>query len=379
MRRLVLLLAVLSLTLAACRSGSTPSLALGAEAPSFELPGVDGKVHKLADYSASQILAVVFTCNHCPESQLYEGRIQRIFEEYRGKGVALVAINPNNADAISPGALRYSDVGDSLADMKERAKHRKLEYPYLYDGDTQNVSKAFKVAATPQIFVFDRDRKLRYQGRIDDNVRESGVKARDARNAIDALLGGRAVPTAQTVAAGCPPVWRDAAPTPQQTQASVTEPITVTPAGPELLKKVRANDTGKLMLVNFWATWCGPCAVEFPDLVMTHRMYKDRPFQLVTISENSPTEEPAVIAFLKRQQAGGRHLLFASDRLYELQAAFDPAMPAPVPFTLVIAPNGDVVYQELGSLDTLKMRRAVLANLPDDPAHPGMQAHWAME
>jgi thiol-disulfide isomerase/thioredoxin len=372
MRRLALLAlaAAVALGLASCSARST-SLPIGSAAPDFALPGVDGQVHKLSDYAASPVLAVVFTCNHCPASQQYERRIQTLHDDYRAKGVAVVAINPNNAEAIPAAALKYSDVGDSLADMKVRATHRNLAYPYLYDGEKQAVSKAFNVAATPQIFVFDRDRKLKYEGRVDE-----------ARAAIDALLAGQPVNTAQTEAKGCPPVWLDAPKTKEQLQTDVVEPVHVEMAGPVLLKKVRDNDSGKVMLVNFWATWCGPCATEFPDLVMTHRMYRDRAFQLVTISENQSEEKDLVIAFLKRQKASSRNLLFETSRdrtIYDLQAAFDKDMPAPVPFTLVIAPNGDVLYQELGSLDTLKMRRAILANLEDDPAQPGVKAYWSMD
>jgi hypothetical protein len=117
--------------------------------------------------------------------------------------------------------------------------------------------------------------------------------------------------------------------------------------------------------------------VEFPDLVETSRMYRARPFEFVSVSENQPEEKTLVLEFLRKHQASNRNLLFASPNTYDMQAAFDPLMPAAVPFTLVIAPNGDVVYQELGSLDILKMRRAILANLRDDRANPGVQAYWA--
>src|SRR6185295_3145946 len=99
----------------------------------------------------------------------------------------------------------YSDTGDSLKEMTTRAEYRHLTYPYLYDGDAQTVSKAFGVLATPQIFVFDKDRKLRYEGRIDDNANESSATSHDARDAIDALLSGRNIKTAHTQATGCPP------------------------------------------------------------------------------------------------------------------------------------------------------------------------------
>ncbi len=375
MRRLALCVVV---ALAACRAEPHQGLAAGTPAPAFSLPGTDGRTHALTDYQASPVLAVVFTCNHCPASMLYERRIQRLHDDYRGKGVALVAINPDSTDALGPADLAYTDVGDSLSDMKARAAYRHFDFPYLYDGDTQAAAKAFGVTALPQIFVFDRDRRLQYEGRIDDSVDEAGVRERDAREAIDALLAGRPVPRAHATASGCAPAWRAAGANAANPSPSAG-PVSLEMAGPDVLKTVRANDTGKLVLVNFWATWCGPCAVEFPDLVATHLMYRSRPFEFVSISENQPEEKALVLKFLERQQASNRNLLFATPDTYGLQTAFDPEMPGAVPFTVAIAPNGDVVYQELGSLDVLKMRRAILASLPDDREHPGVQAYWSAD
>jgi thiol-disulfide isomerase/thioredoxin len=148
-------------------------------------------------------------------------------------------------------------------------------------------------------------------------------------------------------------------------------------AGADRLKTLRGNPSGKLLMVNFWATWCGPCVTEFPELEATYRMYRGRSFDFVSVSANDPDDKPQVIAFLQRNHASGPNLQFALPDTFTLQAAFDPLMPAAVPFTVLIAPNGDIVYQELGELNILKLRRAILANLPDDTQHPGQQAYWS--
>lgn len=373
-------LSILLVGVAACGGGSSHSLAIGAPAPDFSLPGVDGKTHSLAEYAASRVLAIVFTCNHCPASQLYEARLRKLDEDYRQKGVRLIAINSDRADAMPLSELAYSDLGDALSDMKARASHRHLEYPYLYDGDTQAVASRFSVETMPQAFVFDEQRKLRYEGRIDDNSNESLVKTRDARNAIDAVLAGSRAPVERTSVAGCRlRRGSEASAGKQEASAVDAQPVALQMADEAALKKLRANPTGKLMLVNFWATWCGPCVTEFPELVTTYRMYRSRGFEFVSVSSNDPEEKPQVIEFLQKYHATGSNLQFASSDTFGLQAAFDPAMPAAVPFTVLIAPNGDVLFQQLGELEFLKLRRAILASLPDDKEHPGQQAYWSAE
>ena len=113
-----------------------PTLAIGAPAPDFDLPGVDGRRYSLKDFASAPVLAVVFTCNHCPTAQAYEDRIQKLHDDYAGKGVALVAISPNDPKAVRLDELGYSDLSDSLEEMKVRADDKGFTFPYLYDGET---------------------------------------------------------------------------------------------------------------------------------------------------------------------------------------------------------------------------------------------------
>jgi peroxiredoxin len=377
MQKLVLILGLAGLG-AACSAPAPPGLAIGAKVPDFALPGVDGKTHALTEFAASPVLAIAFVCNRCPESQLYEARLQALHEQYRGRGVSLVAINPNSPTGVMLADLAHTDVGESLEDMKARATAHGLGFPYLSDGESQAVAKQFAVTVTPQIFVFDRARTLRYRGRIDDNLRDDLVKSREATEAIDALLADRAVPAAITQATGCPVKGPLAAGARDEVLARFeADPVPLDMVGADNLKALRQNPTGKLLMVNFWATWCAPCVSEFPDLETTYRMYKGRGLDFVTVSVNDPEERPAVIEFLRAQHASHPNRQFATADVYGLQAAFDPKMPAPVPFTVVLAKNGDVVHQELGASDILKLRRTILANLPDDPKYPSQRAYWS--
>jgi peroxiredoxin len=356
-----------------------PALAIGSAAPDFALPGIDGKIHKLADYDASRILAVIFTCNHCPTAQLYETRIKKLVDDCQNKDVAFVAIEPNDARAILLSELGYTDVSDSLEEMKVRAEYRHFNFPYLYDGETQSVSRAYGPKATPHVFIFDRDRKLRYEGRVDDSQRASLVKTQDVRNAIEALLAGKTVTVAHTPAFGCSTKWKSKIDSQLAEMKKIeAQPVRLEAASADDLKKLRANATGKVLLVNFWATWCGPCLQEFPGVETTYRMFRRRDFDLVTVSTNMPDERAGVMKTLEAQHATSRNLQFATADTYALQAAFDAHWESGVPFTIVIAPGGKVLYQKEGEVDILEVRRVILANLENE-TYVGHPEYWAKQ
>jgi peroxiredoxin len=371
------ILTAILFALAAFGAEEHPTLAIGSPAPPFSLPGIDGKTHTLDEYAGSRVLVIVFTCNHCPTAQLYETRIKKLADDYQGKGVTLVAIEPNDPDAVMLSELGYTDVSDSFDEMKTRAEYRHFNFPYLYDGKTQSVARAYGPKATPHAFIFDQERKLRFEGRIDNSQRESLVKTRDARNAIDALLAGKPVSVAHTGVFGCSTKWKSKnAWRTAELKKIEAEPVKLEMADAAELKKLRANPTSKYVLVSFWATWCGPCMTEFPDLQTTWRMYRGRDFDLVTVATNLPDEKPGVVKALEKQHASTRNLQFASDDTYAMQAAFDAKWEAGVPFTMLIAPGGKVVYQKQGELDILELRRITLGNLPD-PDYIGHRAYWA--
>jgi thiol-disulfide isomerase/thioredoxin len=258
--------------------------------------------------------------------------------------------------------LGWTDLSDSFAEMKIRAKYKQFNFPYLYDGETEAASRAYGPVATPHVFIFDRARKLRYAGRIDDSEREQFVKVRDARNALDALLAGKEPPATSTKVVGCSVKWAGKAELVEAYMEKLAaEPVRVTQVDVSGLQALRKNDSGKFRLVNFWATWCAPCIVEFPELVTINRMYRHRDFELVTVSVNRPDEEKPVLEFLKKQQASSRNLLFASGERDKLINAFDPDWPGAVPYTVLLSPEGKVLYREVGSIDPLALKRAAVA------------------
>jgi len=354
-----------------------PVLAIGSPAPDFSLPGVDGKIHKLSDYKKSPYLMVLFICDHCPTSQLYEFRIMKLVADYKDKGVAAVAIQPNDPSAIRLSELGYTDVSDSLEEMKVRAAFRHFNFPYLYDGETQSVSNAFGVVATPQVYIFDKERKLRYEGRIDNAQRESLVKTQDARAALDELLAGKPVTVTHTGAFGCSTKWKSKIDSQVAERKMIEgEPVKLDMVSAEDLKKLRSNPSSKVTVVSFWSTSCRPSLNAMAGLLETYRMYRRRDFDVVTVSMNSPDEKDPVMKVLQDQHAASRNLQFDSTDTLAMERAFDARWDPAAPFTMVLAPGGRVIYEQQGDLDVVALRRAVLANLENETyiTHP---AYWA--
>jgi peroxiredoxin len=365
MPRRTLFAAVLLLLGLTARAADVQPLATGSPAPDFDLPGVDGKNHKLADFKDAKLLVVVFTCNHCPTAQAYEDRIIQLEKDYRGKAVALVAISPNDPKALRLDELGYTELSDSLEEMKVRAKDRKFEFPYLYDGETQKVSHAFGALATPHVFVFDSERKLRYQGRIDDAEREGKpVKSHDARNAIDALLAGKAPPVPSTNVFGCSTKWaekrEDAKRSLAKWDAEEVALKTIDADGVKALSAMSGQKTPPLRLVNVWATWCTPCLAEMPELTELHRQYRKRGVEVVTITMDDADLHDGALDLLKKNHLSGVNYRFDRDDRDALVAALDKEWHGPVPHTLLIEPGGKVLYRETGSFDGLKLRRAIV-------------------
>jgi peroxiredoxin len=342
-----------------------PTLAIGSPAPDFSLPGVDGNTYTLQSFKDARILVVVFMCNHCPTSQAYEQRIIRLTNDYADKGVRVVAISPNAPSALRLDELGYSDVGDSFDDMKTRTKDAGYNFPYLYDGETETASKQYGPVSTPHVFIFDQQRRLRYNGRIDDTENpQKTPRSFDASNAIEALLADRPVPVAVTKTFGCSIKWIEKSNWTQK--AAVTwakEPVSLDTLGISGIAALVHNNGNKLRLINLWATWCVPCVEEFPELVTLHRMYRDRGFELVSISTDDSTARPKALRFLEKQQSSSPNYIYSGDDKYKLIETIDPKWQGALPYSLLVEPGGKIVYAHQGAIDPSALKKIIF----DDP------------
>jgi peroxiredoxin len=337
------------------------TLEIGATAPDFSLSGVDGKTYTLASFKNARVLAIVFMCNHCPTSQAYENRIIKLTSDYAAKGVAVIAINPNNPSSLRLDELGYSDVGDSFDEMKIRAKDAKFNFPYLYDGDTEIASNKYGPVSTPHIFIFDKDRKLRYQGRIDDMENPAKTPhSLDARNAIDALLSGKEVAVPVTKVFGCSIKWKEKSVWIEKAEIEwAKEPVKLDTINTTGIAELVKNHSDKLRLINVWATWCGPCVAEFSDFITMNRMYRDRGMEFVSISADDPANKDKALKFLVRKQASGTNYIYTGDDKYKMIEAVDPKWDGALPYTLLVEPNGKIVYAHQGAIDADELKKII--------------------
>jgi len=345
-------------------SGEHKTLAIGSQAPDFKLPGIDGKSYSLASFKNAKILVIVFTCDHCPTAQAYEERLIHITKEYDSRGVSVVAIMPNDPKSVQLNELGYTDLGDSFEEMKLRAKRKHFNFPYLFDGENEKVSMAYGPVATPHVFIFDKDRKLRYQGRIDDVEKPTGApKNTNARDVIEALLTDKEVETKTTKVFGCSIKWAEKEDLVAKSDNEwATQPVTLEMIDEAGVRALLKNNSDKLRLINVWATWCGPCVNELPSFVTINRMYRRRDFEFITISADNPEKKDKVLKALQKLQAANTNYLFSADDKYKLIEAIDPNWTGALPYTILVEPGGKIVYANQGTIDAMEMKTTIVEN-----------------
>lgn len=379
MKRIILL--ILPLLSGLAFSQEIPKvLETGSPLPAFSLPGIDGKTHTPATYEKSKILCIIFTSNHCPDSVAAASRMEKIHQDYKDKGVAVVAVSSNNPIALRPDELGYSPYGDSFEEMKPFADSHGWTFPYLYDAEKQAFATACGAQSTPHVFVFDADRKLRYNGRMDDAKRASGpVEKSLLRDALDALLAGKEIAEPVTRSFGCSTKWLFKAESVVKEQKAWEEmPVTLDELNEELAKKIRENKSGNVRVINFWSTTCGPCVAEFPDLVDTYRRFQNRNVDFISISMDPIDQKAKVQKFLQSRHAAlsnrtkpsmekeGRtsnNYIWSGANPDKLAEAIHPEWAGALPFTVIISPEGKVLWTHSEQIDVVELRTQILKGL----------------
>ncbi len=351
-------LALLGISNTGSRAQANAVLAIGAAAPEFELKDLSGQPHSLKSYRGKPTV-VAFISARCPISNLYKDRIKAVADEYSKRGVNFIGIN-SNAD-------------ETVAEVRAHAEENKLSFTILKD-EGNVVADAYAAERTPKVYVIDGEGVLRYRGRIDNSQNIRLVKQNDLRVALDELLAGKTVTAADTQAMGCVikrvqdlAQSKTAKPTP----GKATAPATAKPAASKPAATASSNainvallkpaafagmikaSAGKVVVVNFWATWCGPCVAEFPEFVKLDNEYKAKgTVRFVHITADDSTDlKTKVIPFLKKQQSQADQFLQDTEDPQEMIDAVFKEWSGVLPATFVYDKTGKMVFHRLGIID----------------------------
>lgn len=337
------------------------TLSINANAPDFRLPGVDGQYYSLKDFDDADVLVIIFTCNHCPTAQAYEDRIIQLVEDYKDTNVRIIAISPNSVKALLLEEMGYSDLGDTYEEMQIRAKDKGFNFLYLYDGDTQETSIKYGPVATPHAFVFNKERKLKYSGRLDNSEKPGTANADDLRSAIDAVMLNVEILEPITKTFGCSVKWGwKMSWTNKVNEDWINMPVTLDEISEEGVRIMMNNDSDKLWLINIWATWCGPCVIEYPEFIKIHRMYMGRDFEFISLSADKIDQKDKALKFLQNKHSAVKNYIFSGNDIYKLISAVDPNWDGALPYTVLIEPDGEIVYKQMSTIDPQELKKLIV-------------------
>ena len=311
---------------------------LGARAPDFRLADLDGVVHSLSDYRG-RVIVVSFLATKCPISNQYDARIRTLADDYANKGVAFLAIN--------------SSSDESIGMIRAHAEKNQFDFPILKD-ENSAVADLYGAIRTPEVYVVDSKGVIRYHGRIDNSRSAAGVRRSDLREAVNELLAGTDVSVAETKSFGCL-IARAQTATGKKTGAGSPSAVAGPHVGlikPDGYVKLLEGAKGKVLVVNFWATWCGPCVAEFPEFVALDGKYRDLGVRFVGISADEVSDlQLKVIPFVRERKV--RFDIFVQDveDPQEMIDVIDKKWEGVLPTTFVYDRQGKLSFTHFGIID----------------------------
>ncbi|MFN7948650.1 MAG: redoxin domain-containing protein [Blastocatellia bacterium] len=345
--KLMLPVLLLVLTFISAADAQSSGLSIGQAAPDFALKDVQGKTHALKDYRGKTVI-VGFFSTRCPIVNAYHERIRALTRDYSGRDVVLLGVYPNSNEPLSA--------------IKARAAEQKFTFPVLKD-EGSATADLYHAQSTPEMFVIDRAGTLRYHGRIDNSPELPRVKRHDLRAALDELLAGQPVSVTETRAFGCQ-IKRGKAVAPVKAAAPVNSAQVVSLLKPADFARLREQLRGQVLVVNFWATWCGPCVAEFPEFVRIDEKYRARGVKVISISADETAElQSKVVPFIKKQNAKFDVYVQDVDEPEDMIKQFSREWSGALPATFVFDKQGRLTQSFLGIIDREKLEAALEAAL----------------
>ena len=329
--------------------------------PPFQLPGVDGLIYNSTDFRKSELLVIVFLSNHCPTSQIFQHRIIRLAKEYRNKGLAVVAISPNDPEAILPDELSSSALGDTLPEMALRARELQYPFPYLYDGKTQEVATAYGVRVTPHAFLFDKKRKLRYSGRIGDHKNPDREDREELRIAINSLNHGIEPAVVRGLVFGNSIKWiKDRIIAEKTRERFARESVYLKKANIRTLKFVRRNDSKLPKLIYVWSNQDKNNRQELLQLAAIHKIYRKRGLKSVTICVDGRDFTDVAKKLLIETQSSGTNYICSGTEISPVVELRAEEGIETTPFLGLLTSEAKIFYRSTKGLEPLTIKQHII-------------------
>ncbi len=313
-------------------------LSLGQAAPDFSLKDISGKIHSLQAYRG-KFVVVGFVGVKCVIANAYISRMNAIADEYKSRDVVMLGINSNFTEPVKF--------------IKSDIKKNKIGFTVLKD-ENNVIANNYGAFVTPEVYVIDKEGTLRYHGRVDNASDAKRVERHDLRVALDEMLSGKPVSKPELKAFGCEIKRIGNAPAfvSAPVKNSIQTDTSVTLLKPAEFKKIKDEAKDKVLVINFWATWCAPCVAEFPEFVKLDAEYRSKGVKIIAISTDEKSDlNGAVISFLKKQKAEFPSYLSDADDPQELIDVVDKNWSGALPATFVFDKAGKIILAKYGIID----------------------------
>ncbi len=324
-----------------------PAPPVGQSAPDFTLKDTAGNKHALKDYRG-KLVVIGFLSTDCTVTRAYEERIRTLAGEAQLQGIVFLGINSNATETVS--------------EIKQHAAKVKFDFPILKD-DKNKVADLYGAERTPEMYVLDQQGILRYHGRIDNSIEPRQVKRRDLHETINEILAKKPVSTPETKAFGCAIIRAqraDSNATYEGRPTPAVDDITVTKLKPTDFKQLVKQSQGSVLVVNFWATWCGPCVAEFPEFVKLDEKYREKGVKIAAISSDELTDiQTKVIPFLKEHKARFDFYIQEAEDPQEMIDVVEKEWSGALPATFVYDKQGKMILKKFGVIDRDELVKAV--------------------
>ncbi len=335
--------------------------------PTFSLMGTSGQVYTQADFDDKRILALVFMSNHCKVSQLFQNHINDLSKQFV-KEATILAISPNYEQAILPDELAYSDLGDSFEEMKKRAIRMKYNFPYLYDGEKQSLTRAIGVKITPTVYLYDEKRELFYVGRIGNIDSPDKRETSELYLAIMRALEEKEVAFKRTKVFGTSIKTKEHLMLAEQVRKRYAdESIKLTHADDRKLDFYLNHKTQKPKLFYVWQTTDKNVRDNLMKLSFLYKIFRKRGLRLITVCIAEKKEEKEILDQLEKAQLSSTNFLSYGHHVGPLAKIIPSELEKVTPYYRLVGTEGNMLLGKQGEISEDKLRFEILRALNENP------------